>query len=208
MNYNTFEGEDMEIFIALIIIAIIIAIVVAIRSGGGSVFEAPARRAGRIGERQATNLIKEFLLQGDHIFTNVQIEYDGRPCELDNVVVNKYGVFIIEVKTYKGRLYGGEEDYEWEKYKDDGYGNTFEKNVKNPIKQVKRQIYILAKFLDYYGVKVWVNGYAFLLYGNSPIESEYMISELNDIGKKIHTPGRKYLTQNQIDAICKLLSEE
>ncbi len=204
--YNTFEGEDMEIFIVLIITAIIIAIVAAARSkGSGSIFEAPERRAGRIGERQATNLIKEFLLYGDHLFTNVHIEYDGRPAELDNVVVNQYGVFIIEVKTYKGCLVGGAEDYEWQKHRMTDAGNIYTKSVKNPIRQVKRQVFLLARYLKYCGVDVWINGYVFLLYGNSPVESEYIISELNDIGKKIHTPGRKYLTQKQIDAICKLL---
>lgn len=56
-----------------------------------------------------------------------------------NVVVNKYGVFIFEVKNYKGQLYGNEDDYNWKKYKDDGYGNTFVKEVKNPIKIVNRK---------------------------------------------------------------------
>ena len=46
-------------------------------------------------------------------------------------------MFIFEVKNYKGQLYGNEDDYNWEKYKDDGYGNTFVKEVKNPVKQVK-----------------------------------------------------------------------
>lgn len=58
------------------------------------------------------------------------------------------------------------------------YGNTFEKNVKNPIKQVKRQTYILAKYLEYYGPRVWVEGYAFLVNGNSPVNSSYISCHL------------------------------
>lgn len=134
------------------------------------------------------------------------VSYDGKNAELDNVIVNKYGVFIIEVKYYKGRLYGAEDDYEWQKYKDDGYGNTFEKNVKNPIKQVKRQTYILAKYLEYYGPRVWVEGYAFLVNGNSPVNSSYMLESLDDIDKAIHTFGKNRLNVQTIESIKKLLS--
>ena len=119
--------------------------------------------------------------------------------------MNNYGVFIIEVKNYKGRLYGNEDDYEWKKYKNDGYGNTFEKDVKNPIKQVKRQVYILAKYLDYYGSRVWVEGYALLIQGNSPVQSTYILSSIDDIDRAIHTPGRNRLTKTQVENIVKLI---
>lgn len=68
-------------------------------------------------------------------FTNVLINCDGDMAEIDDVIINKYGVFIIEVKAYEGRLYDMENDYEWVKYKDDGYGNTFVKYDRNPIPQ-------------------------------------------------------------------------
>lgn len=58
------------------------------------------------------------------------------------MVINRYGVFIIEVKNYKGELVGNGDDYEWKKYKTTGAGNTYEKTVKNPIRQVKRQIHM------------------------------------------------------------------
>lgn len=79
----------------------------------------------------------------------MSIAYDGRPAELDCVVVNKNGVFVIEVKNYVGVLFGKENEYEWKKYKKTAAGNVYEKTVKNPIKQVKRQVYILAKYLEY-----------------------------------------------------------
>ena len=192
------------------IVAIIAGIVVCFKNlkntgSTGTIFEPGYRRAGRYGERVATNLIREVLREGDHLFTNVNIEYDKKPAELDNVIVNSYGVFIIEAKNYKGRLYGNEDDYEWEKYKDDGYGNTFEKKVKNPIKQVRRQIYILAKHLECYGSHVWVEGYALLIHGNSPVESRHMLSGLDDIDRAIHTPGKKRLTKQQVESVIKII---
>lgn len=171
-------------------------------------YEPEEKRVGRQGERIATDIIKSVLREDDYLFTNVQVSYDEKNTELDNVIVNKYGIFIIEVKNYKGRLCGSEDDYEWKKYKDDGYGNTFEKNVKNPIKQVKRQTYILAKYLEYYGPRVWVEGYAFLVNGNSPISSSYMLESVEEIDKAIHTFGRDRLNAQTVESVKKLLSND
>lgn len=211
------DVTDSMIFKVLVIIAIvsiIIAAVCAKRSGDSNhrygnkplIFEPEEKRVGRRGERIATNIIKRVLRDDDYLFTNVPVSYDDKETELDNVIVNKYGVFIIEVKYYKGRLYGAEDDYEWKKYKDDGYGNTFEKNVKNPIRQVKRQTYILAKHLEYYGSRVWVEGYAFLVNGNSPVSSSYMLKSIDDIDKAIHAPGKNRLNIQNIESIKRLLS--
>ncbi len=112
-------------------------------------------------------------------------------------------MFIFEVKNYKGHLYGDEDDFNWEKYKNDGYGNTFVKEVKNPIKQVKRQIYILAKYLDYF--HVWVEGYVILIHGNSPVQSKYLLENIEDIDRAIHTFGRNRLSKNTVESIRKML---
>ena len=164
------------------------------------------KQAGMQGEATAVRAILSILREDDRLFTNVQIEYDGKETELDSVIVNKYGVFIIEVKNYVGYITGGEDDYEWIKYKTTDAGNTYGKTVRNPIKQVKRQIYILARYLEYYGSKVWVRGYAVLINGNSPVESEYVLWNIQDIDRAIHTPDRKMLSTQTIDAISKLLS--
>ena len=193
--------------IVALVIAAVIAIIIALKNADltGTIFEPGNRRAGRKGEEAATNIIRQVLHADDLLFTNVSISHDGKPTELDNVVVNSYGVFIIEVKNYVGRIVGNEDDYEWQKYKMTDAGNVYEKTVKNPIKQVKRQIYILAHYLEYYGPRVWVNGYAILLHGNSPVDSEYVLSSIEDIDRVIHMPGRTRLNKETISKIAELL---
>ncbi|MFA0815246.1 MAG: nuclease-related domain-containing protein [Anaerofustis sp.] len=168
--------------------------------------ETPERIVGRIGEQRAADMIRSVLRQDDRMFTNVRISFENKPAELDNVVVNKYGVFIIEVKNYNGWLSGNEDDYEWIKTHTTDADNTYSKKVKNPIKQVKRQVYVLAMYLDYYAISVWVDGYAILLNGNSPVVSEYILSGRSDIDRVIHTPGRNRLTRQDIEQITKVLS--
>lgn len=164
------------------------------------------KRAGVRGEEAAVRAIRSILREDDHLLTNVRIAYDGKPTELDTTIINKYGVFIIEIKNYVGLLIGGENDYEWQKNKITAAGNTYEKKVKNPIKQVKRQIFILAHYLEYYGLRVWVKGYAILIQDNSPVESDYLLHSVADIECAIHTRDRTLLSADTVDAIIKLIS--
>lgn len=173
---------------------------------GGFTIEPPHRAAGRQGEHIAARYISSVLREDDAYYTNVSIAFDGKPTELDNVIVNKFGVFIIEVKNYSGRLSGSEDDYEWTKVHFSDAGNPYYKTVRNPIKQVKREVYILAKYLDYYGVSVWVDGYAMIIGASSPVDSEYVLSSVGDIDHAIHTPGKKRLNSDTIESIKRLLS--
>ncbi len=194
------------IWIALSVTAVIILIAVLISRTDLPAFQPGERRAGHQGEITATEIIRSALHEGDRLFTNVSIEYDGRPAELDNVIVNRYGVFIIEVKNYKGNIIGNEDDYEWHKYKTTSAGNTYEKTVKNPIRQVKRQTYILAHYLEENGARVWIRGYAMLLYGNSPVDSEYVLNGREEAERALHTEDREILDADTVERIAAVLS--
>lgn len=169
------------------------------------IIEAPQRAAGKKGEKEATRIIKSVLREDDRLFTNVSISYDGRPAELDNVIVNKYGVFIIEVKYFSGRLSGAEDDRKWTKVHISRGGKAYYKAVDNPIKQVKRETFILARYLDYYGVCVWVEGYGMILGSRSPVDSKYMLKNRAEIDRAIHTSAKNRLTPDKIKAITDLL---
>lgn len=192
--------------VGLVIIYAVIEIIKALGERPHTIFEPPERRAGRRGEAIAADVIRQVLRDDDYLLTNVRISIPEKETELDNVVVNKYGVFIIEVKNYRGKLVGNEDDYEWEKYKTTDAGNTYEKTVKNPIRQVKRQIHILAQYLKYYGVDVWVKGYVILLHRNSPVDSALVLDSVADIDRALHTPDRTRLDKKTVEKIVELLS--
>lgn len=120
---------------------------------------------------------------------------------MDCVIINKYGVFIIEVKNYVGFITGNEDDYEWQKFKITDSGNVYESSVKNPIKQVKRQVYLLSGYLRSCGINVWIKGYALLINGNSPVNSNYILSTIDDIDKAIHTKDRVILSKDTVEHI-------
>ena len=154
-------------------------------------FESPEKRAGRQGEKLASIVIRETFDEDDVLLSNVEVHAGGKEAEMDSVVVNEHGVFIIEVKNYHGQLFGSEDDYEWIKNKTTQGGNTYQHPVKNPIRQVKRQIYVLSRFLKAHGVRVWVEGYVFFIEMNSPVESPYVLKTRKDIDRVIHSDSKK-----------------
>ena len=101
---------------------------------------------------------------------------------------------------------GTDNDYEWVKTKISSSGNSYTKIVKNPIKQVNRQVYLLAQFLKYYGVDVWVEGYTFFVQGNSPVDCKQVLESAQDINHVIHNGANRNLTNAKVKEIQKLLS--
>ncbi len=191
--------------VAIIVLAVILGVVLS-KGDFGDLFESGKKRAGRQGEQFAAQLIRGILNEKDVLLNNVCISFGDKPAELDNVIINNRGVFVIEVKNYSGTLYGNEDDYEWMKTKRTDAGNIYQKSVKNPIPQVKRQVYILSSFLKQYGINVWVEGYAFLVGRNSPVRSKYVLDSINGINDAIHLGTNNNLTKSQKDRIVELLS--
>lgn len=167
--------------------------------------ESPEKQAGRMGERIATAVISEVLREDDFLLTNVPVFFDGKQTELDNVIINSNGVFIIEVKNLRGVLSGDEDSYDWIQTKSSSGGEFYQKTVKNPIGQVKRQIYILSNYLQENDVDVWIEGYVFFVERNSPIKSEYVLETRRDIDRAIHRGKKQRLSKREQRYIRELL---
>ena len=198
-----------NLFLDILIIAIIVlviagAVFLVVRFGD---FESPQRRAGRLGEQYATRVISEVLNEGDALFTNVGVYADDKETELDNVIVNSRGVFIIEVKNYSGELYGYAGDYEWLQTKYSSGGNFYQKMVRNPIKQVNRQVHILSCFLKENDINVWIEGYAILTEHNAPFSHRQILENQYDIDRAVHPKDGQKLSKGTRKRIVELLEQ-
>ncbi|MBO5076007.1 MAG: NERD domain-containing protein [Clostridia bacterium] len=164
-------------------------------------------KAGERGEQMASELISRVLRPDDRLFSNLVVNYQGKRTELDNVVVNSSGVFIIEVKNHSGRLEGNIGDFEWTKYHTSAAGLTYTKTVKNPIKQVKRQIFILAGYLREADINVYIRGYTLFLQQNCPVEDECVLESAEDVDNAIHIHVKKTMDPAKQAAICECLDQ-
>jgi hypothetical protein len=190
------------IVFAVLLFAVVI---LAVSFLGADSYELPEKRAGRLGEKIAAGVLGEILNNDDFWLTNVNLCVEGKQTELDNIIVNEKGVFIIEVKNYFGELFGNEDDFEWIKNKVTPAGMTYQQSVKNPIKQVRRQIYILSQLFKSNGIRVWIEGYVFFIEGNSPIESRYILKTQADIDIAIHGGRRNSIDEGTRERIRQLL---
>lgn len=191
----------MQIIVIIFFVIILFIILLLSLSNG----EDQKRIAGKEGELQAKKILNHYLNENDLLLNNVNISIHGRNTELDYVVINNNGVFIFEVKNFSGKLVGNEDDQYWNKYKISRGNKEYIKEIRNPIKQLKREIYLLKEYLKYYGVNLWIEGYVLFVNMNSPVESEYTVNDKSEIDDILHLRRNQVLTKNQIEKIISIL---
>lgn len=189
--------------VLFIFVVLIIVIAVVIFSGSN---DNQIKKAGREGEMRAYSRIKSVLRADDKLYANVEVSFENKETELDFLIVNKYGVFIIEEKNFNDDLVGKEDSHTWRKRKHTDY-DTYDKIIDNPIKQVKREVYILSQYLSSQKAKVWVNGYVYLLNGNKCTDSKLILRNQKEIDKVIHTQSKNLLTPRKIEEIHRIISK-
>ncbi|MBQ1287525.1 MAG: NERD domain-containing protein, partial [Erysipelotrichaceae bacterium] len=152
--------------------------------------------------------LKQILLKDDLYFSNVNVVYGKQKTELDNLIVNRNGIFIVEVKSYSGELYGIREDRQWLKQRFSGGGKLYQKHVDNPIGQVKRQEFILSRALKEHGISAWVTGYIYFTNHNAPFADDYFIDSYRELKQIIHSRNNDPLTKKQILQIKALIEKK
>lgn len=94
----------------------------------------------------------ETLPSNYYVLNNVGIKDNMGRSEIDSLVVSKNGIWIVEVKSHIGSIYGEEEDNVWD-YK---RANGQDDEIENPLKQSYRQMKILKNIFDAKGIDVFV----------------------------------------------------
>ena len=94
----------------------------------------------------------ETLPSNYYVLNNVGIKDNMGRFEIDSLVVSKNGIWIVEVKSHIGSIYGEEEDNVWDYERANGQDDEIE----NPLKQSYRQMKILKNIFDAKGIDVFV----------------------------------------------------
>ena len=72
------------------------------------------RLKGRLGEANVNARIRRSLDRGTYkLIADVTLPTPDGTTQIDHILVSRYGVFVVETKTYKGWIYGGERDAKW-----------------------------------------------------------------------------------------------
>lgn len=99
---------------------------------------------GAEGEAAVADIIGETKEGVRYVLNDYMVEDEGKSSQINHILINKYGVFVIETKNYSGRIYGSEAQREWTQVLN--FGRT--KNLLySPVKQNATHIYRLKKLL-------------------------------------------------------------
>ncbi|MDP5137794.1 nuclease-related domain-containing protein [Rheinheimera baltica] len=100
-----FFGSILALLLMLAMVIVLLAFVAA-RYG--------ARIKGALAERQLHRiLLRELPTSYQHYRNLVIPTAKGDLTEVDHLVVSAYGIFVIEVKNYRGWIFGGEKQPQW-----------------------------------------------------------------------------------------------
>jgi Nuclease-related domain. len=143
--------------------------------------------SGANGESVAKRAIKK-LPDSYHVFKNLHLEHEGKECEIDLLVIGNNGIFAVEVKNHNGRISGDANAECWEQEKTGKKGGIYTKSMKNPIKQIKRSVYILSRVLEQNQLRSWIT--PMVLFTNQS-------SGLDVISKELYTSGETLVNEIQ-----------
>ena len=99
---------------------------------------------GRIGEAWVNARLLEALDPSEYILIpNVMLPAAGATTQIDHIVVSRFGVFVVETKTYKGWIFGGENYARWTQ-------SIFrhKEHFQNPLRQNYKHIKTLSELLQ------------------------------------------------------------
>ena len=141
-------------FIPVIVVFIVLFFVIAIKAGKKKKFISKIKippidskeQAGKKGERIVNDRIQKLIsnkLKGQGISHPkfIFFVYKQDTCEIDNLVVTKGGIFIIETKNWKGEITGNLNDKNWKKtkkYYRDEFTYDDIQSLENPIQENQR----------------------------------------------------------------------
>jgi len=99
---------------------------------------------GIIGELKVKLVLGKTKEGKKYVFNNYMLTFEGKSSQIDHILVNQSGVFVIETKNYSGRIYGNENQHEWTQVLN--YGKV-KNRLYNPVKQNATHVYRLKKLL-------------------------------------------------------------
>ncbi len=124
---------------------------------------------------------------------------------MDQLIISQYGIVIVETKSYSGKLSGYEDDDQWTYFKHLPKGKVQTTKIKNPIKQLEREIYILTRILKKERMEIPIIGYVYLIKGECEVETNQLFTNNDKLLSAIQSHKNKVLSKNQMKKIKEIL---
>ena len=142
------------------------------------------------------------------IFNNVALNYNGQLTEIDCIVLSCYGIWVVEVKSYKGVIHGLAANDMWSRIKTSKSGKEYDSEIKNPLKQVDRQVQILSNVLYRKGIRTTAQGYVvFPVAENVNVDSDKVFLNSSQLKREILSYNQVVLPKDRVETIKDILMQ-
>lgn len=174
------------IFILLIVLVVLIIFAVIVTKSDASRPATTrfwkwrsAKSRGEEGESWVRIVIGHTVENEKYVINNLTLENNGKTSQIDHIVINPRGIFVIETKNYSGKIYGNENQLEWTQVMN--YGRVKNK-LYNPLKQNATHIYNIKKIIGNLPIRslvVFVQNNTLNIEANNVIPLSALNSTLN-----------------------------
>lgn len=156
---------------------------------------------GQEGEKLVRQVLGRSVEGVRYVFNDYRFYYKNSTVQIDHILVNKNGVFVIETKNYTGNISGLDDEREWTQTFANG---NVENKFYNPVKQNYSHIFKLSKFLPYY-----IQPICLVIFVSANID--YVLCDkvisLNELTSATEYSGKEVLKPKEIDYIASILYE-
>ncbi|MBQ3219167.1 MAG: NERD domain-containing protein [Clostridia bacterium] len=127
----------MPFLIAGIFLIFIIIVFLLIRT------KSPESR-GVVGESRVKTILGQTIEGKKYVINNLVLNNGSTTSQIDHVLINQKGVFVLETKNYSGEIFGSLNQREWTQVL--AYGGVKNK-IYNPLKQNATHVYCVKKIV-------------------------------------------------------------
>lgn len=175
-------------FIIIILVILFVILIVYLKQ--------PSTR-GKRGEKKVGWIIGKTVENEQYVINDLILVNEGKSSQIDHIVINPRGIFVIETKNYSGEIYGSENQREWTQIL--AYGKIKNK-LYNPLKQNATHVYNVKKIvgnLPVYSLVVFVQNNTYHIDANNVIPLSKLRATLQS--------GETVLTVKQMQTAYNLL---
>ena len=164
--------------------------------------EIPTADKGKEGELEVQKIIGKTIPGEQYVINNLMLKITEQiTCQIDHVLVNSSGVYVIETKNWSGTIYGKENDRYWTQV----LTKTEKRTHQNPIKQNKTHVQNISNIL---GEKLPISSVVVLVQGNTKKINAPGVYTLEELKELISKKDNKITPEEMRKAYHKLLQAD
>ena len=181
-------GGERNALILLGVLAVSFFVLILVLVCRSRSHNAVVRKLGKEGENKVKQVLQSTKSRKKKILNDVVLDCGrGHTTQVDHIMINEYGVFVVETKNYKGVIYGMEESPSWTQSLN---GRAF--NFYNPVKQNQGHIRHMKELFGdrypYYSAVTFVGEATLKVDSKIVFDLDGLATYLNSFRKKVLRP--------------------